>query len=139
MNTRRMFFLLGAGLAVLASGVLAPEAAHATDESFTLSQVLAKHAHLADPQAKEWSDAVVNALRTELKNGNTVELGSFGRFYVQQRQLKPKATADGSAPGAPRLRRYARFSSAPALKNELNTADGTAPQIGAVKPKPAHS
>lgn len=107
------------------------------DESSTLAQVLAKNAHLAEPQAKEWSEAVVNAIRTELKNGNTVEVASFGRFYVQQRELKPKAGSAG-APGAARLRRYARFSSAPALKNELNGAEPPTAAPGAPRAKPVH-
>ncbi len=105
-------------------------------ESASLAQVLVKHAHLAEPQAKEWSDAVISALRAELKSGNSVELAAFGRLYVQQRELKPRnGSRQPVDPGAPpRIRRYARFTSAPALKVELNDGGAPVPTLGS-RPK----
>ena len=92
------------------------------ENTVSLATALVRNAHLPEAQADEQAERVFSAIRTELKSGRAVEIKNFGRFYVSERKTQAKAA---TAPGKNRkpqqaAKKYPRFTSANALKAELN-------------------
>ncbi len=116
---------------------LSTKQALASDQSATLSNLLVKHLHLSEVAARETNDRVVSVLIKELSSGGSVELSGVGRIYVQSREVKPrkKRGAEHQQPptkeaGQPKIRKYLRFSSAPAIRLGLNQQNIKLPGIG---------
>lgn len=53
-----------------------------------LIQRIADEANGSRTDAQKFFDAFTNVVETELKNGGTVQITGFGKFYVQQREAR---------------------------------------------------
>ena len=98
-----------------------PEALHDTN----VALIYAKQANIPEAAAKEQVDRMMKAIKSELVKGNEVVIQDFGRFYVSQRAFhhrddKSEGSAKEMSDATGSIRRYARFNSAPHLKDELN-------------------
>ena len=76
-------------------------------------------------------EKLFSIIRTEMRAGNAVSIKNFGRFYVQMREVKPRAKKNGQKQAAlpvnsgekgpvPQTKRFLRFVSDKVVKDELN-------------------
>ncbi|MFN8392638.1 MAG: HU family DNA-binding protein [Bdellovibrionota bacterium] len=115
-NARTAAAVLFAALLFSSNAALADE-----DNTVTLSAALARSKGMPPAQADEQVEKLFGLIRAELKNGHTVEIKDFGRFSVSERHVTPKPPAPGSPAKAVKPpRKFPHFTSAEALKNELN-------------------
>ena len=111
------YFVLSAIVLLFAQGAQAEKA-----QKISLAAALVKRTNVSDTQAQEQVERVFSVLRAELKDGNNVEVRSFGNFSVRERARRhSKKSAPGAAEKPSEARRkYPHFVSSESLKVELN-------------------
>ncbi|MBP9838312.1 MAG: HU family DNA-binding protein [Proteobacteria bacterium] len=89
-------------------------------ETINISTAIQKNSKLTENEVKDQLEKVFSTIKAELQKGRVVEIKNFGKFYLQQRVLKQKANPKDPNSTIEVVRKYPRFTSSPALKNEFN-------------------
>jgi DNA-binding protein HU-beta len=90
------------------------------DENSGIYERIAEQSGIAKPVAKQQVETVFEAIKEELKEGRSVTVRTFGRFYAQKRAArKGRNPATGQEIEIP-SKRYPKFSSSDSFKKYLN-------------------
>ncbi len=93
--------------------------ASAQEESDIYARI-ARNSGVPRAVAKQQVETVFEAIKEELKEGESVSIRTFGRFYAQKREArKGRNPSTGEAIEIP-SKRYPRFSSSDSFKRYLN-------------------
>jgi DNA-binding protein HU-beta len=95
--------------------------AHAAGEKVLIDRLVANGV-ASKEEAKKQLDTVIESIKAELQEGNSITIRNFGRFHVAEREARQgRNPRTGEALAIP-AKRYPRFSSSESFKKEMNPA-----------------